>query len=164
MTKHVVNHELQELADEAVQLELNVSYLYMIFKNSSTEDAEFWWQLVVEENNHAALIKSGREYFMQVSAFPRELLPPAIAELQAANREIKSLVEKYDADPPTREEAFNIALKAEMSAGEIHFQQAMSKSADSRIMRLFQDLNEDDKDHIKRIRAYMNENGIEELA
>jgi hypothetical protein len=49
-----------------------------------------------------------------------------------------------------------------MSAGEIHFQSAMTKSTDSEILQLFQTLNQDDKDHAKRIRAYMKEKGIKE--
>jgi hypothetical protein len=47
-----------------------------------------------------------------------------------------------------------------MSAGEIHFQNTMTKSADSKVLEMFQKLNQDDKDHAKRIRAYMKENQI----
>ena len=83
-------------------------------------------------------------------------------DLKEANKELLSLLDKYENHPPSRETAFNSALKTEISAGEIHFQRAMTKSTDSEIMQLFKKLNQDDKDHAKRIRAYMKENGIEE--
>jgi ferritin len=53
-----------------------------------------------------------------------------------------------------------VALKMEMSAGELHFQHTMSRPADSKVLKLFQTLNQDDKDHAKRIRDYMKENQI----
>ena len=73
-----------------------------------------------------------------------------------------SLLEKYINHPPSREIGFNLALKIEMSAAEIHFQNTMTKSTDSEVLKLFQRLNPDDKDHAERIRAYMKEKGIEE--
>jgi ferritin len=153
--------DLLQLANEAMELEYNISKLYMIFRDSCPEDAEFWWKLVIEESNHAALIKSGRDYFMPEGVFPYEIFP-SMDDLQEANKELRSLLKKYATHPPAREIALNIALKTEMSAGEIHFQRAMTKSTDSEIMQLFQKLNQDDKDHAKRIRVYMKEKGIEE--
>lgn len=146
-----------ELAEEAMRLEYNVSKLYMIFRDTHPEDAEFWWELVIEEGNHAALIKSGRDYFMPVGVFPEGMFP-AMEEMKKANKELESLLEKYTFDPPSREAAFNVALKTEMSAGELHFQHTMARPPNSKVLELFQRLNQDDKDHAKRIRAYMEEN------
>ena len=154
-----MSKDLIKLAQEAMRLEYNVSKLYMIFRDTYPQDADFWWQLVIEEGNHAALIKSGLDYFMPAGLFPEGMLP-SMEELQEANKELEALIEKYAANPPSRETAFNVALKTEMSAGEIHFQQTMTKSADSKVLAMFQKLNQDDKDHAKRIRAYMKENQI----
>jgi hypothetical protein len=151
--------DLLKLANEALQLEYNVSELYLIFRDAYPEDAGFWWQLVIEENNHAALIKSGRDYFIPEGVFPYEIFP-SMDELQKANKVLLSLLDKYNNYPPTREEAFNLALKTELSACEIHFQRTMTKSTNSKALSLFQKLNQDDKDHAKRIRAYMKQEGI----
>ncbi|MFZ9033615.1 MAG: hypothetical protein ACO21J_06660 [Anaerohalosphaeraceae bacterium] len=154
-----MGNDLIKLAEEAMQLEYNVGELYMIFRDAHPEDADFWWRLVIEEGNHAALIKSGRDYFMPVGVFPEGMFP-AMEEMEKANQELESLLKKYTADPPSREVAFNVALKTEMSAGELHFQHTMSRPADSKVLELFQTLNQDDKDHAKRIRDYMKENQI----
>ncbi len=156
-----MENDLIQLANEAMRLEYNVSKLYMIFRDAYHEDAEFWWKLVIEESNHAALIKSGLDYFMPEGYFPDEIFP-SMEDLQKTNRELVSLLEKYINHPPTRETAFNLALKIEMSAAEIHFQNTMTKTTDSDVLKLFQKLNQDDKDHAKRIQAYMKEEGIKE--
>ena len=154
-----MGNDLIKLAEEAMRLEYNVSKLYMIFRDTHPEDADFWWQLVIEEGNHAALIKSGLEYFAPVVSLPEEMFP-AMEEMVKANKNLESLLKQYTAELPSRETAFNVALKTEMSAGEIHFQQVMTKSADSKVLAMFQKLNQDDKDHAKRIRAYMKDNNI----
>jgi len=155
----IMDNNLIKLAEEAMRLEYNVSKLYMIFRDTYPQDAAFWWQLVIEESNHAALIKSGLNYFLPAGLFPDEVLP-AMGDMQGANKGLESLLEKYAADPPSRETALNVALKTEMSAGEIHFQRTMTKNADSKVLAMFQKLNQDDKDHARRIRAYMEENQI----
>jgi hypothetical protein len=156
-----MENDLIQSANEAMQLECNVSKLYMVFRDAYSEDAEFWWKLIIEESNHEALIRSGIEYFMSLEVFPNEIFP-SMEDLQEANKELLSLLESYEKSPPTRETAFNLALKIERSAGEIHFQNAMTKDTDSKALKLFQKLNQDDKDHEKRIRAYMKEKGIVE--
>ena len=93
--------------------------------------------------------------------FPDEIFP-SMDELQKTNRRLVSLLEKYTNHPPSREIGFNLALEIEMSAAEIHFQNTMTKSTDSDVLKLFQKLNQDDKDHEKIIRAYIKEKGIEE--
>ena len=72
------------------------------------------------------------------------------------------MLEKYHNQPPSRQEAFNIALETERSAGEIHFQRLVTNQAESKVIDLFQKLNEDDHDHAERIQIYMQDNGIEE--
>ena len=158
----MMNDDLILLANEAMQLEYNISKLYMIFRDAYPEDAEFWWELMVEESNHGALIKSGRDYFIPEGYFPYEIFP-SMDDLKEVNKVLLSLLDKYENFPPTREEAFNLALKTELSAGEIHFQGTMTKSTDSKVLDLFQKLNQGDKDHAKRIRDYMKQKGILEL-
>lgn len=155
-----MSHELTQLSNEAIQLELNVSELYLLFFQLFPEDAEFWWQLSLEEKNHAVMIRSGVDFFMQAGMFPTELLTASLSSLRKANDKLISLLEQYQAVPPSREEAFNRALVTERSAGEIHFQQIMTKSPASRIVKLFQTLNEEDKNHAERIETYMKRNDI----
>ena len=153
--------DLTQLAEEAIRVEQHISDLYMIFFETFPDDAEFWWKLVLEEKNHAALIRSGLEYFLPADRFPVEMLPPMLDGLRETNRRLAGIVEGFRKKPPSREEAFNTALRVEKSAGEVHFQRAMAKEADSDIMRIFQQLNKDDMDHTDRIQSYMQQKGIQ---
>ena len=155
-----MNNDVTSLIEESINLELNVSKIYTHFYKLFPDDAAFWWKLVVEEKNHAALIRSGKEYFEPLRKFPHDLLAPLLKILKDANSRLDSLIKKYAETPPSREEAFNIALKIEESAGELHSQKFMDKEANSTTDNIFKELNKDDKDHAMRIRCYMEEHSI----
>ncbi len=53
-----MSQNFSQLIREAIQLELNVAKLYLLFHDLFPEDGDFWWQLVIEEENHAALLKT----------------------------------------------------------------------------------------------------------
>lgn len=155
-----MNNDITSLLEESINLELNVSNLYSCFKVLFPDDAAFWWNLQIEEKNHAALIRSGKKFFEPLKKFPHDLLAPVLQSLKNTNSRLDFLIKKYDESPPSREETLNIALKIENSAGELHFQNFMDGKANSKIDDIFKELNKDDKDHAKRIRCYMEKHGI----
>lgn len=145
---------------ESIELELNVSNLYAIFYNHFAEDEDFWWELLLEERKHAALLRSAEEYYRSIDRLPRGLIHHRLRELKEANSRVLRLIDRYRDNPPGRAESFNIAHETENRAGEIHFQEFMEKGAESGIEEIFQRLNREDHHHSERIRAYMDENGI----
>ena len=155
-----MHKDIISLIDESINLELNVSDLYLLFHNIFPDDEEFWWKLVLEEKNHAALIQSGKDHFEPLKKFPLKLLHHNLEELKATNNTLLSLIRNFEETPPSREEAFNIALKIENSACELHFQNFMDGESNSTIEDIFQELNRDDKEHALRIRSYMEAHGI----
>lgn len=148
------------IIDESISLELNVSRLYAVFYNAFEEDEDFWWKLTLEEKNHAALIRSGKNYFRTINRFPEKLLHDRLEDLMGINERLISLIEEFKENPPSREQAFNLAYRVENSAGELHFQEFMEREPGSKIDEIFQQLNRDDVEHGKRIRDYMKEHGI----
>jgi hypothetical protein len=153
--------QLTQLFNEAIKLESNVADLYMMFCKTFHEDYGFWYQLHMEEKNHASIIQSAREAWLSGKEFPCEMLAPKVDELIGLNTKLAFLLEKYSEDPPSREIAFNVALDLEESAGEAHFQDAMGKPPSSTLMEVFQMLNGEDKEHASRIRTYMRDKGTE---
>lgn len=152
--------ELVRLINEAIVLELNVSRLYAFFGELFPEDEEFWQVLSIEEEKHALLLKAGRAHFVPQNMFPREILPESVLPLIEQNRELGRIMRDYEISPPSRQEAFKLAIALEESVGEIHYQRAMAESARTSAMKVFQSLNKDDRDHADRIRRYMEERGI----
>ena len=148
------------LIDESIRLELNVGNLYLLFHDLFPQDAPFWWHLAEEEKNHAALIRSGKEYFAPLDQFPQGMIHDNISELKEANGKVLSIIKECKAHTPSRAEALNFALAIEQSAGECHFQKFMDNKTDSPIDRIFRELNDGDAAHAKRITVYMEKNGI----
>ena len=155
-----MNVQLSEIVEESIKLELNVADIYNYFSTIFPEDTDFWQKLCSEEENHANLIKSGRDVLLSCDEFPSEVLAPTLQELIETNNKLISLLKDFKGNPPSRESALTIAIFLEESAGEIHFQHAMDAQSTSVNLEIFQDLNKDDMDHARRIREYMNSSGI----
>ena len=158
-----MNEKLLFVIDESIQLELNVSALYKIFHAAFPGDADFWWELLIEEENHAALIRSIKETFMPAGKFSDKMFLNSLEALKKHNLELCNLIKKYRYVIPSREGAFNTALEVELSACELHFQKFLDKKEKSHIEKIFEQLNRDDKDHVKRIRSYMETYGIDSV-
>jgi hypothetical protein len=145
---------LSELIDQSIALENNVAGLYKLFSQTIPLDAEFWWQLHMEEKSHAALIRAAKDSFAKRGEFPLELIAHSIVDLSAANRKVTALIDHFKENPPSRHEACRIAVELETTAGEAHFTAFMEKEAGNSIEQVFQQLNRGDKDHERRIRAH----------
>ncbi|MCG6533786.1 MAG: hypothetical protein L7F78_03655, partial [Syntrophales bacterium LBB04] len=61
-----MQNDFLQVVDEAVTLELNISELYLYFYHSFPDDSDLWWKLALEEKNHGALLRSGREHFIKI--------------------------------------------------------------------------------------------------
>ncbi|MEZ5198148.1 MAG: hypothetical protein R2764_17695 [Bacteroidales bacterium] len=149
-----------QLIYESIRLELNAASLYQLFYNLFPEDSQFWWKLMIEEKGHAALLETGKDSFLPMDKFPVSLLAKSINEVKAANNELEELIEKFENNPPTREEAFTTAYNLENSAGEIHFQRFVDGESKSHMERIFQKLIREDKDHELKLKEYMLKNNI----
>ncbi len=145
---------LRALIEESIQVELNTAKLYWIFNRSYPEDSSLWWVLSEEEKNHASILRSGLEIFLPAGIFPEELVCPSLEEIHNANERLVGLIQKYEIAPPARQETFQIALDIEQAVGEAHFQQFMEKEPVTSVIRIFQRLNQEEKDHAERIRTY----------
>lgn len=149
------NSEVFRLLDSAISLELQISELYLSFKELFPEYSDFWWQLAIEEKNHAALLKTVRDFVERDVTIPQLLRAYKIEELKAVELMLNRLNKAILAEP-TIEKAFKGAYDLELSAGEIHYQIFMQKQEDSKLSEIFRKLNGEDKDHAARIREYLN--------
>lgn len=147
------NEKLRELIDESIALELNMHELYKLFSEAYKEDQDFWWRLSLEEGNHASLIEGIKKLILD-GVIPRQMLPVDPAIIRAANRTIMNLREEFGKTAFPRERTLEEGLRMETQAAEQHLQVFLSKSTDSRIVKVFQQLHAADKNHAERIRQY----------
>jgi len=145
---------LSKIIDESINLELKVSKLYALFHKIFPDHANFWWKLTIEEKNHAALVLTGKEHFASIGTIPDNLLSRELEKLKVTNYELDFLINKFSTHPPSEEEAFDLAIQIEESAGELHFQSFMNKKGSAPIDKIFRQLNHGDKDHAERLKSY----------
>ena len=150
-----MKYALEQFIDEAIQLELNAADIYSSFSETIPEDANFWATLAWEEKNHAAVLKTGKDVLIPTDQFPEKILPNVIQVLVDTNNWLNSLKKQFLKCKPDRKTAFSIAIKIESSAGEQHFQILMETPSDSSVIKILQELCEDDIHHLKRIQEYM---------
>jgi len=154
---------VKQFLDESIQLELNVSDLYQLFYAKFPEDSEFWWELSLEEVNHAALIRSINDLFLPEKILPQGVNEYQISVIHKVNQSIRERISHYKMNTPSRYEAFNYAYELEISAGEAHYEMFMNDIPGSNVEKIFQKLNGQDKNHAIRIAEYMKLNDIRHL-
>jgi hypothetical protein len=151
--------ELNALFEEAIRLELCVAELYLLFHHKYPEDATFWWELALEEENHAALLRTARQMSESMVQVPADLLLDNLEELRQSIRFVEKAKEEAR-QGLSREQAFNFALHVENLAGEFHYNSFMKKAPETPVTAIFKKLNGMDTDHAQRIREYMDRHQI----
>lgn len=155
--------EISQFLEETIQLELNVSELYQFYYARFPEDSQFWWSLSMEEINHASLIRTINDFIFPEGMFQIADIESETERIREVNRSIHYKIEEYQNQKPSRYEAFRYALSLENSSGELHFELFMNESVESRVEKIFQKLNGEDKNHASRIMDYMILNNITNL-
>lgn len=142
------------IINEAIKLELSIAELYFLYYKIFPDDADFWWELSLEEKNHASLLKTVLQFNDSNVEIPEDMLPTEVEELVKSNNSIEEFIRTIEVSQD-RTRAFQFAFMMENSTGELHYDLYMKEGPDSATTKLFQRLNGDDIDHAKRIRQYM---------
>jgi hypothetical protein len=151
---------IKQFIDESIQLEINVSDLYQLFYMKFPDDSDFWWQLSLEEVNHAALIRSINDLFLPEKILPQRVIQTQTTEINRVNHSIRERISHFKTKTPSRYDAFFYAYELENSVGEFHYELFMNKNPESNVEKIFQKLNGEDKNHARRIQSYMELNNI----
>ncbi|MBM4055543.1 MAG: hypothetical protein FJ264_12945 [Planctomycetes bacterium] len=145
---------------DLVKLELAVSELYMFFSRKFPEDRFFWEDLAQEEKTHALLLQSNKDSILTKKEFKNELFISDENILRETNNTINDMIQKFGHNPPSREQAFQAALKTEKTAGELYYQSTMNIKSDDEGIKIFQELNREFANHTHKIQKYMKEKSI----
>jgi hypothetical protein len=157
-----MNANIDDLLEASIRLELLVADLYLKYSEKFPEDKNFWWEISIEEKNHAALLKSGRIY-LDKGIFPAEIVEQNHAALEKSLRFIEGLIAKVSSGELSKAEAYNEARKIEASAAELHYQKLMEgvEGGDSKVASIFRSLGGDDRDHEERISGLISRHGLQ---
>lgn len=152
---HNKTASLSDLLEMAITMEFRASDLYRLYSGIFEQDRDFWWRLSMEEQNHAALLKSARN-FIKVGKLPGSLLYARVEGIRAVADTVERRIAEYRQTPPTAFDAYHYAHAFENSAVELHFQKTMQEESPSdKVTEIFQNLGQGDRDHAARIEALM---------
>ena len=154
---------IKNLLELSIGLELRMADIYKLYCDYFPEDRNFWWTLVIEEESHAALLRSGKEHYLPVDSFPETLISASLSALESSEKILRKYMEKIRDEKPDRHEAFSAAYHFENMVGELNYQLFMEKKPASKLESVFQTLNHDSEGHTDRILNHMNEKGIKLL-
>lgn len=155
MQKSSAPNDYLERLSTSIELELAVAVLYEEVSHRYSNLKAFFWQLSLEERNHASLLKSLRDTFAPVAIVAPSLLYPATESLAETIAGIRNFTAKIAAENVPEREVLEFAHTLEQTAGEEHYQQYMSVAPQSPEHRMLQRLNHDDKDHASRIQKLL---------
>lgn len=151
--------ELSELLERSIDLELSVSSLYGVYSRLFDDDRDFWWNLSLEEKNHAALLKSARIY-LSINRLPDEALLNDIEAIRSSIELVDGTINKYKSAPPSMDDAYVFAKRLEDMASELHLQKIVSVNSDDRILKIFHELGKGDANHALRIKSLLLDKGM----
>ncbi len=147
-------YDITSLLKASIDIELGAAALYLFFSERFPEDRELWSQLHIEEKSHAMLIRAALDSFSHRGILPYNILDTSLEDFRRTKAKIDGLVNQYKETPPSRKEAFLIAIDLENESGERHYNSFMMKNPETPLQSLFQNLNREDKNHEERIQSY----------
>jgi hypothetical protein len=144
---------------QLIEIEEDAAKLYRSFGVLYPADSILWYQLAVEEDQHANLLRMHRKSIEDLPASGEYLLATPIETLYRINSRMQDILLVCGRQPTTRGNCFAIALQIEQSLREIHLQNARGSADDAMTVQIFHTLTTEDSDHANRIRRHMG-NGL----
>jgi hypothetical protein len=152
---------IELLFNEAIRMERYVAALYRLFEKLFPEEYTVWENLVAEEENHAAIIRSGRDFFFEEGLFPFEALDRDLQRVRSINALIETTLAAFRRHPPTIGEALLRSLEFESCSVEYYYQHVLQSKPGSNAAALFQELSGQSDSHERRILDLMKKYGVQ---
>ena len=144
---------LRLIIEESINYELATYSTYTLFSETFRDDSEFWENLAEEELNHVSVLRKSLSFHQGNIKILDSFSVKDIDTVKECRKNIKLLVDQFKKNP-TRKMSRNIAIEIESAAVEQNYQKFMSKVTDDSVLNLFQTLNGEEKNHLKRIKKY----------
>jgi rubrerythrin len=148
------------ILDEAIKLERSVGKIYKMFQSNYAEDAEFWAEMANEEMCHAQVVADLKSFIDLNEETPNDFTSIGLSRLKTNNIQTQKIIDNFNKDQP-RAWAFRTAIKLENSSSEDFYRDLVNTKKESKIIQIFQKLNDQDKKHYQRILDYIAEKDID---
>jgi len=149
--------QYQEMLQEALRAERNMQNLYALFKEHFKDDADFWEEIKNEEKQHESIVNLAKDV-LTPDLMSEMFLFDNFEKLRETNNMVEDYIQNFENNTPSKEEAYNLAIRLEKGEYELFYQEAMSKKVALDQMEIFQKLNNGCVDHAKKIEELLRSN------
>ncbi len=146
---------------QCISQELLISEFYHLFERLFSEDSEFWRKILLEEVRHGSLLRAEIDQLCKTELLADNSDELDLEALHEQGSAITRLLAKLKENPPSREQAFSIALALENTSSEHTYRNLSVQDMSPRIQRLFRSLDGGNLDHIRRIKRYAAQQQIQ---
>jgi hypothetical protein len=142
-----------------IEVESTAAEIYHLFGKMFPEARQFWYDLAMEEENHASILAIGWG-LSRVGRLPEHAVPESLPLIRKSLELAQEIKKKAEAGEVTLKEALEMSVELESAITEKYFSEVMTKETDSSAIEKLQRLVTDTESHIKKIRDFMVEKGL----
>jgi hypothetical protein len=154
-----MNMNLHERLKACIAIELGVADIYRAFTEMLPEAKEFWYELAMEEENHASILVIGSKY-NEIGKLPDYIVPDSLPNMKTTLELVRDIDAKIKSERPSLKTALDMALLLEKTMEESYMPEVLSKETDSEVASRLKKLLADTRKHKVKVAEYMKSKGF----
>jgi hypothetical protein len=153
-----MKNDLSERIKTCVAIESGIADIYHSFARLFPKAKTFWYELAMEEENHASVLLIGSRY-VKLGILPNYIVPKSLHKMNSTLQLIDYTKKRIKSDDISMKEALDTAMKLELTMEESYLLEVLTRETNNEVIARLQKLLGDTKLHITKISEYMQKKG-----
>jgi rubrerythrin len=149
-----MSNMVYERSKGCIAIETGIAAIYRGFARMFPEAKDFWSNLAMEEENHAAILTIAAEYEKR-GRLPVSLAPRSWSQIRETLELLSTVRKSIEGANVSLQEALEIALRLEAATREYHLLQVKASETNSVILAALQSLAIDNGWHVQKIDSFL---------
>jgi hypothetical protein len=149
-----MNDMVYERSKGCIAIESGIAAIYRRFAQMFPEANDFWSNLAMEEDNHAAALKIAAEYEKR-GRLPVSLAPWSWSQIRETLELLSTMRKSIEGANVPLNEALQMALRLEAATREYHILKVKANQSNSVILAALQSLAIDNGWHVQKIESFL---------
>ena len=150
---------LHERIKGYIAIESGIAEIYRCFARMFPQAKDFWNNLGMEEENHAAILTIAAEYERR-GKLPVSFASNALSHIEKTLGFLDTVRKRIDGENVSLKEALEVALQLEASTRENHLQEVTADGTNSIILAGLRNLAIDNEWHVQKIDSFLRSSGL----
>ncbi len=150
--------ELSERIKTCIAIESAIAEIYHSFAKLFPEEKNFWYELAMEEENHASVLLEGSRY-VELGILPGYVVPKSLRKMKRTLQLIDDTRKEMESGHMSMKEALDAAMKLELTMEESYVLEVLTSETDDEVISRLQKLLSDTKLHITKVSEYIQKKG-----